>query len=163
MYQREGKDAWWREAGTYTSAASTPGAKQTPQVSNLGRVRTAFGIITKGSEHPSGYRLASVNGTGRDKVHRLVAKAFLPPPPSDKHTQVNHKDGDRANNRADNLEWVTPSENVQHSHDTNAERKSSAPKQSKAVLGRRKDSEDEWVVHESMNAAVVGTHSNGNS
>ena len=26
MYQREGKDAWWREAGTYTSAASTPGA-----------------------------------------------------------------------------------------------------------------------------------------
>ena len=81
---------------------------RTPQVSNLGRVRTAFGIITKGSEHPSGYRLASVNG-GRDKVHRLVAKAFLPPPPSDEHTQVMHIDGDRANNRPDNLKWVTRS------------------------------------------------------
>ena len=83
-----------------------------------------------------------------------MAKAFLPPPPSDKHTQVNHKDGDPANNRADNLEWVTPAENTQHSHDTNAERKSSAPKRSKAVLGRRKDSEDEWVVHESISAAA---------
>ena len=96
--------------------------------------------------------LVSFNGKNK-RIHRLVAKAFLPPPPSDKHTQVNHKDGDPANNRADNLEWVTPAENVQHSFDTNVERKSSAPKQSKAVLGRRKDSEDEWVVYESMSAA----------
>ena len=36
---------------------------------------------------------------------------------------------------------------------TNAERKSGAPKRSKAVLGRRKDSDDEWVEYESMSAA----------
>ena len=52
------------------------------------------------------------------------------------------------------LEWVTPAENVQHSFDTNVERKSSAPKRSKAMLGRRKDSEDEWVEYESTNAAA---------
>ena len=42
-------------------------------------------------------------------VHRLVAKAFLEQPPSEKHTIVHHIDGDRANNHAENLEWVTRS------------------------------------------------------
>ena len=78
------------------------------QVSNHGRVRTANGIITEGSERPNGYRQAGINGKTH-YVHRLVAQAFLGPPPSEKHTQVNHIDGDPANNRADNLEWVTPS------------------------------------------------------
>ena len=77
-------------------------------VSNLGRVLTARGIKTEGSEHPSGYMIASINGK-KHLVHRLVAQAFLPPPPSEKHTQVTHIDGDPANNRADNLEWVPPS------------------------------------------------------
>lgn len=49
-------------------------------------------------------------------IHRLVAEAFLPPRPSPKH-EINHKDGDRANNRASNLEWVTRSENLRHRFD----------------------------------------------
>lgn len=48
-------------------------------------------------------------------VHRLVAQAFLGPPPPGK--QVNHKDGDRENARVDNLEYITPSENARHSLD----------------------------------------------
>ena len=80
----------------------------TRSVSNHGRVVTARGIVTAGSEHPSGYMRASINGKTR-YVHRLVAKAFLAPPPSEKHTQVTHIDGDRANNRPDNLNWVTRS------------------------------------------------------
>jgi hypothetical protein len=101
-------------------------ARRTPQVSNLGRVCTGNGIVTEGSERTTGYMTAGINGK-KHYVHRLVAQAFLPPPPSEKHTQVNHTDGDPANNRADNLAWVTPSENTQHSYDTNAERKSYAP------------------------------------
>eukprot|EP00964_Phaeocystis_antarctica_P041866 scaffold23972_cov60-Phaeocystis_antarctica.AAC.3 len=123
------------------------------RVSNLGRVRSAHGIITEGSEHPSGYMRASINGKSH-RVHRLVAQAFLPLPPSEKHTQVNHKDLDPANNHADNLEWVTPAENIRHSFDTNAERKSSAPKLSKPVLGRKHGSEGEWVEYESGSAAA---------
>lgn len=46
-------------------------------------------------------------------VHRLVAESFLPKRPTPQHV-INHKDGDKANNRADNLEWVTPSENTKH-------------------------------------------------
>lgn len=57
-----------------------------------------------------------INGSKKSaSVHRLVAEAFLGPPPTLGH-EVNHKDGIRHNNRTENLEWVSQSENVQHSY-----------------------------------------------
>lgn len=49
-------------------------------------------------------------------VHRLIAGLFIPN--YLRKMQVNHIDGDKTNNHADNLEWVTASENCQHAHDT---------------------------------------------
>ena len=46
-------------------------------------------------------------------VHRLICTAFHGEPPSP-DSQVNHKDGNKANNAANNLEWVTPLENARH-------------------------------------------------
>lgn len=48
-------------------------------------------------------------------VHRLVAEQFVKNPDPDYYLKVNHKDFNRLNNKAENLEWVTHQENVTYS------------------------------------------------
>lgn len=68
-----------------------------------------------------GYKQCNLYDKNRKKyykrVHRLVAKAFIPNP--DNLPQVNHKDGDKTNNHISNLEWTVNSENTKHGYDNN--------------------------------------------
>lgn len=94
------------------------------QVSNLGRVRSLEriinnrlmkGIIKKTQIQKNRFEYVNLRKAPIVKlctVHRLVAKAFIPNP--NNLPEVNHKDFNRANNNANNLEWVSGEENRQH-------------------------------------------------
>lgn len=63
-----------------------------------------------------GYSVVHLGSGPQYFIHRLVAEAFIPNP--DHKPQVNHKDGCKSNNSAENLEWVTASENIRHAFET---------------------------------------------
>ena len=77
-------------------------------VSNLGRIKTKNNKIRKLQLDKDGYPRLTLTKNGlihTHHVHRIVAKAFCRNPFPDKYNQVNHKDENKLNNRADNLEW----------------------------------------------------------
>lgn len=92
-------------------------------VSDRGRVRNeATGYVSNGRNSGHGYKKVTfwLNNVAvaTEYVHRLVADAFIPNPNG--YKEVNHIDGDRTNNRVENLEWVTSSGNTEHAVETGA-------------------------------------------
>lgn len=85
-------------------------------ISSIGRIKTKRNKITYGAES-NGYKMTSVYVNGvrtTRKVHCLMAESFF----GRQELLVNHKDGNKSNNRIENLEYVTYAENAQHAHDT---------------------------------------------
>ena len=84
----------------------------TYSVSQFGRVsNNKKEKVLKMCVNSSGYKKVVLNGKNK-YVHRLVAEALIPNP--DNLPEVNHKDGNKWNNRVENLEWVDKSENAKH-------------------------------------------------
>ncbi|KRC97688.1 MULTISPECIES: NUMOD4 domain-containing protein [Pseudomonas] len=109
---------------------AVPDYEEIYEVSSLGRVRSlprvvAFGssarqcggIVLRQGTKPAGYKFVMLYRDAEQKcanVHRLVACAFVEG--GFDGAQVNHIDGDKSNNAAENLEWCTGSENCLHSY-----------------------------------------------
>ena len=91
-----------------------PGFPSSYEVSDQGNIRkegfdNEYTLMKL--SHSDGYVTVSIEGK-QFRVHRLVALAFLPNPENKPY--VKHLDDDRFNNKVSNLEWSTPSENMQH-------------------------------------------------
>ena len=153
------------------------------QVSNLGRVRSLDRYIIKPHSKtgkPVDYFKAGCvvtqthlrndyygvclkyNGTKKHcLVHRLVAKAFVPG--YFEGADVNHKDCERTNNRADNLEWVTRRENLMyHTPDNETPMEQIHKGQRKPIIQMTLDGEfiKEWPsIHAAHIALGIDTKS----
>lgn len=86
-------------------------------ISNLGRFKNSKGVIMEDYKpHHSGYIYVRVNKQ-KYALHRLVALAFLENP--ENKQVVNHIDGNKTNNKLENIEWVTTKENCLHNYKAN--------------------------------------------
>lgn len=95
---------------------SIPGYEGIYQVSSEGRVKNAYGHVLKPETAKNGYKRVTLFDRKKFQVHRLVALAFIPNP--DNKEVVNHRNGVKADNRVENLEWATWSENEKHAYAT---------------------------------------------
>ena len=130
---------------------SLPSASGCWQVSSHGRCCNTRGVVSFGSPHPSGYRYVFI-ARRTWPVHRIVKLMFHGLPPTQDAWQVHHQDGSRANNRLDNLAYVTPSQNASYSHKSQL-RQDSGPKRSKPVLWRAVGSQS-WTLCPSTSFAA---------
>ncbi|WP_333907490.1 NUMOD4 domain-containing protein [Delftia acidovorans] len=107
-------------AEVWKPVASTHGRYE---ISSKGRVRNARNLrVLRLSVAGNGYLGVTLKLEGRQggshrlRAHRCVAEVFVPG--YFLGAVVNHKDGNKRNNDAANLEWCTPSANVKHAVDT---------------------------------------------
>lgn len=88
-----------------------------------GRRAHRIGKPLKPSTHGDGYLqvVLMINKKAiTRKIHRLVAMTFIPNPENKK--TVNHKNGNKKDNRVENLEWATSMENQHHAYANNLNR-----------------------------------------
>lgn len=126
------------------------GTEQKYMISNYGNVKSLCNhkerlltITTQKSGY--NYVMLQINGKAKNyRLHRLVAMAFVPNPNG--YKEINHIDGDKANNRADNLEWVTRKYNCNYSYKVLGKKRKPMSEEQKQYLrdlwkGKKRDAD----------------------
>jgi len=115
------------------------------KISNFGRVLSLIphngtsNRKLKNLLNKTGYYQVGLHINGSKKkmflVHRLIANAFIPNP--ENKPCVNHINGKKTDNRIENLEWCTHSENTTHAFETKLKEAAKGEKHGKAVLTKQ--------------------------
>jgi len=117
------------------------------EVSNFGNVRSLkYGKIKylKPAKNKGGYYFVILCKNGKTKnfrIHRLVANAFIENP--NNYPQINHKDEDKTNNKASNLEWCNNQYNKRFSN-------------AKQVMGISKDGRKTILLEATVDGDLLG-------
>ncbi len=104
--------------------------------------------ILKMPTNGSGYPIVSLSKDGlatEFHVHRILAETFIDNPNG--YSQINHINGNKADNRLENLEWCTPKDNILHAYRTGLN------KGKKGILN--KDSKVIWANMTNTNTTLV--------
>lgn len=107
------------------------------EVSNLGRIRRD-GRIKKPYVDHGGYLTVWLSKHSEQKclkIHRIVAMAFIPNHKN--KATVNHINGVKTDNRVENLEWATHSENIIHANETGLRKVTEAQRKAASENGRK--------------------------
>ena len=137
------------------------------QVSNYGNVKSLERYIKNKNDKmqfyneiilipndSKGYLKVTLSKNNKQKtfrIHILVAKAFVQNP--ENKPEVNHKDGNKHNNHATNLEWNTRSENENHAYKNGLAKPSQ--KQKNAVAKYAKENYSKKVIQYDLNGKFI--------
>lgn len=152
------KDEIWKDIPNYEGFY---------EVSNLGRVyRLPYVTSEKGlkregkivnvyNNHKGYYQISLFKEGKRIStfVHRLVGMAFIPNP--ENKPQINHKNGIKTDNRVENLEWVTSSENQKHAVDTGLKPRLFGEKNPRATLTNKQVDEIKLLYNSGKKAKEI--------
>ena len=127
------------------------------EVSSEGRVRSLYHSKQTPTSWTPKRGLCGYHYVGHDRVHIMVCRAFHGDPPGPEFTEVNHMDLNKSNNTPQNLEWMTPKQNVQHARRGNKNRGDGGHTKRKMVELRCKGETGwgDWITFESQQAATA--------
>ena len=123
----------------------------------MGRYRNSLGLARWPAEHSSGYVEVTIDKKTH-KLHRLIAEAFGLERERPDQITIDHIDGDRSNNKLENLRWASRREQNLFAHERNLQRRETVAAYHSKIISAYGVRSQIWAQFPSINAAARDLH-----